>query len=580
MTPEQYLKDKFHEEVPEWLQNFGENSKFNAKNFFASRVVYYPGSGNDGHAVKVFGASHSAHCFVYVDYSVSSGSIKEALSSLRHKFSGYRSFARVELKERDISPDGWQSHATAEETNAFRAFFDFKSPLEVQSFGFLEVLEREAELDDSHGPHRLAILFLGADGVATYDALFCQEEQNAPFAILLQDHGWGGNYTRFGQDGVMSEIASRTNRKPQLLLIGSGTEAWHGFERVDPLEPTFGGWAGFPRLLYQAIEEKNTESTTVVNLESSQDVDIKLKKYYVYALIDSRFQEEPTLGIFYIGKGTNKRVLEHVRSVNSMTESYELNEDINSIGDSKEKTADDADETLKVKRIKEIHETGAKVIECILGRFDTAAEAFAVEAVLIDWVYGRSKLGGILTNIQAGRYSQHIRNKGDMGENERLDIPRKIRVESIKPDGTKYIETEWNKLLRNNIPDIVDAAILQLRGMVLEEPSLNGLVEISEPTIFEYGRYLGARVQFGEDDVIIRLQFTSKNLITNLRAAAEDTTAGRNRFAERMLAVGLQPSNDGHYGWMPAWYGNRLVFDDYETVIERIKAAARHFGHL
>ena len=33
-------------------------------------------------------------------------------------------------------------------------------------FGFLEVLERDHEFDDNHGARRLAILFLGADGIA------------------------------------------------------------------------------------------------------------------------------------------------------------------------------------------------------------------------------------------------------------------------------------------------------------------------------------------------------------------------------------------------------------------------------
>lgn len=41
-------------------------------------------------------------------------------------------------------------------------------------YGFLEVLERDAELGPEHGAARLAIIFLGADGHATYDALFCQ----------------------------------------------------------------------------------------------------------------------------------------------------------------------------------------------------------------------------------------------------------------------------------------------------------------------------------------------------------------------------------------------------------------------
>ena len=43
-------------------------SLFNREDFFNSRVVFYPGAYVDGHAIKLFGSSHAAHCFVYCDY--------------------------------------------------------------------------------------------------------------------------------------------------------------------------------------------------------------------------------------------------------------------------------------------------------------------------------------------------------------------------------------------------------------------------------------------------------------------------------------------------------------------------------
>lgn len=315
-------------------------------------------------------------------------------------------------------------------------------------------------------------------------------------------------------------------------------------------------------------------------LVSGDAVDIKLKKYYVYALIDSRFQDDPTLGIFYIGKGTNKRVLDHVKSVNAQNDSYDTSEEVNSVGDSKEKTQDDAQESSKVRRINEIQSIeGAKVIECILGRFDTASEAFAVEAVLIDWVYGREKHQGILTNIQAGRYSQHIRPRGNLGQNKFLDIPLRIKIESSSGDGS-YSDRSLSRLLQQHIPEKADLAISQLRSWVSDDDDLRGLVTISDPVIVESGRYVGAQVHFGEDDVILRLQFTPRSLVTNLRASEEGRKASRDRFADRMRAVGLMPVGGNHYGWLPGWANNGLALDDCLQAIERIRAAARHFGHL
>ena len=226
MTPEEYLKMNYREELPLWLKSFSEDTTFKVEDFFKSRVVFYPGSGEDGHAVKVFGSSHSAHCFVYADYTLGAGSIKVALDTLGSCFSGYKSIYRKNLREEDLSPHGWQSHATLEQQNLWREHLRRISSFQVQTFGILEIIQRNEGLNDSHGAKRLAIIFLGADAHATYDALFCQDDQTAPFAVLLQDHGFGGNYFQFGREGIMNDIAVMTKRIPELILVGQGTEPW------------------------------------------------------------------------------------------------------------------------------------------------------------------------------------------------------------------------------------------------------------------------------------------------------------------------------------------------------------------
>jgi hypothetical protein len=55
--------------VPSWLDDFANGDAFERESFFASRIVYYPSSGTDGHPVKLFGSTHSAHSFVYAAYS-------------------------------------------------------------------------------------------------------------------------------------------------------------------------------------------------------------------------------------------------------------------------------------------------------------------------------------------------------------------------------------------------------------------------------------------------------------------------------------------------------------------------------
>lgn len=49
MTLYDYLQNKLREDIPSWLDGFRSGDRFPREHFFASRVVYYPGSGNDGH---------------------------------------------------------------------------------------------------------------------------------------------------------------------------------------------------------------------------------------------------------------------------------------------------------------------------------------------------------------------------------------------------------------------------------------------------------------------------------------------------------------------------------------------------
>lgn len=248
MTPREYLRENL-EAMPDWLAQFTNRDNFPRAAFFGSRVVYYPGSGTDGHAVKLFGSAHAAHCFVYVDYGRTPEELENALDHPEHGFLGYHRFARVVLRESDLVPNGWRNHVSPGEAN-IAAARNFASVADAP-FGFLEVLERNPDLGEEHGAKRLAILFLGADGIASYDALFCQShEQRPPFAVVLVDHGFGGNYERFGRDGLLERIAQRCRVFPELLLVAEYTREWEGFERVPGGERDRGGMHNERRYLY------------------------------------------------------------------------------------------------------------------------------------------------------------------------------------------------------------------------------------------------------------------------------------------------------------------------------------------
>jgi hypothetical protein len=237
------------QQVPPWLGAFQPGEAFEREQFFASRIVYYPGSGTDGQPVQLFGSTHSAHSFVYADYGLTKAAVEAALEHPKHRFLGYHTLASLDLTEFDLLPDGWIPHITYP---AEVALFAGASP-----FIFLVVLERDPEFDDNHGPRRLAILFLGADGIATYDALFCQEgRKSTPFAVVLQDHGFGMNWNKFGGGGLLEHVAMLCNVIPRWLLVAENTQSWEGFERVPGVGEDRGGEHATLRFLYELRKKK------------------------------------------------------------------------------------------------------------------------------------------------------------------------------------------------------------------------------------------------------------------------------------------------------------------------------------
>lgn len=251
MTPNQFLLG--HREVlPTWLAQFSAGDPFSRDHFFSSRIVYYPGSGSDGQPVKLFGSAHCAHCFIYADYGIAQNELEQELNDLQSRFRGYRTLYRVQLRQQELLVSGWTPHISPTDSNLAKAI---TGKTGNSPYGFMEILAREDGYGDDHGPLRLAILFLGADGVAAYDALFCQESgAELPYALVLQDHGFGGNYTSFGRGGLLDRLAKRCKVLPTWLLVGENTKPWSEYTCVPEVSAEPGGMHGTLRSLYQKTE--------------------------------------------------------------------------------------------------------------------------------------------------------------------------------------------------------------------------------------------------------------------------------------------------------------------------------------
>jgi len=96
-----------HDQMPEWLAA-GPPFTFNRDRFFASRTLFYPGSGLDGQPVSLIARSHAAHAFIYVDYGVGMEEIREQVHGPDPcRFRGYTVEHEENPGQGILRPGGW-----------------------------------------------------------------------------------------------------------------------------------------------------------------------------------------------------------------------------------------------------------------------------------------------------------------------------------------------------------------------------------------------------------------------------------------------------------------------------------------
>jgi hypothetical protein len=167
-----------------------------------SNCFYYPASAFDGQLVKY--APNEIINFVYCDHSISQEGL---LSNLQESpFYGYSTFASREVRKEELVPNGWQPELPPNfSLNDYsRIKRDVKTP-----FAKWFVFQRKNDFNSNHGPFRFSLLYIGGEGVATFQALFWSSNV-APkaLAIIQSGFGFGGNWTDFRKvDGELYWVA-------------------------------------------------------------------------------------------------------------------------------------------------------------------------------------------------------------------------------------------------------------------------------------------------------------------------------------------------------------------------------------
>jgi len=203
--------------MPKWLANVGKDDQSTAFPLkeILSDSLYYPSSGLDGDPVKYL--SGNIYSFVYVDYGIGSDELETELSN--PGFNGYHKILSRSITEKELTPNGWQpSPPSGHDGDPAR----YRNYME-KPFATWSVFKRDNGLDGEHGAERFSLLYLCADGVAAFQALYLSNNCSPlGIAIIQPGHGFGGNWTDFTDPtkSLAKSLFSNPAGKPQILLYG------------------------------------------------------------------------------------------------------------------------------------------------------------------------------------------------------------------------------------------------------------------------------------------------------------------------------------------------------------------------
>lgn len=206
--------------VPRWLTDLSITAIMNEP--FPLRKIlhdslYYPSSGFDGDPVKYLAGNILS--FIYVDYGYSHDEFISA--SNNPGFRGYDLVASRSVTELELTPQGWHSvlPTRSDDDPSLVLSRDWiKKP-----FCSWSVFQRCEAVPVSHGPSRFSLLYLCAEGVATFQTLYIANSA-APkaIAVIQPGHGFGGNWTDYtNPEHIFARsVLGNPHGQPEILLYG------------------------------------------------------------------------------------------------------------------------------------------------------------------------------------------------------------------------------------------------------------------------------------------------------------------------------------------------------------------------
>ena len=166
--------------------------------------LYYPASWFHGEPVALLFSRRipiprTIQSVIFVDYGHTKDELMDALNE--RGFAGYKQIGIRDITENELAPHGWTPTVIPQWMRTGRGPTSFYQKFIKSPFAVWIVFEREAGYTDEHGPERFSFLYLCADGVAAYQALY-HKNKKKPIVLVLIKGGWGfgGNWTDFRKE--------------------------------------------------------------------------------------------------------------------------------------------------------------------------------------------------------------------------------------------------------------------------------------------------------------------------------------------------------------------------------------------
>lgn len=193
-------------------------------------ILYYPGSGTDSGPFQLFAGNGFVETIIYADYRIKESDAREFVTSLQ----GWNAGVIETIRPSDYGAHWWEEFWPDDERSRIDS-----DPW--RAFAFRVKLSRTGASD-------VTFIFFGAEAIQTFSVI--SRAGVIPTVVVLQDHGFGCNWSIFGGgESPLYKIACDSGF-PQVLLVAENTDPWPGYEQVSDYEIRDGQMHNHARALF------------------------------------------------------------------------------------------------------------------------------------------------------------------------------------------------------------------------------------------------------------------------------------------------------------------------------------------